>query len=200
MNTFDKYFTEAEERQLFKTIRRVKGDIAQRDYCWMRLARLTGIRVTPLSKLTVGDAFSGLELGYLEIGEFNKNQKYQKIPLVKESKSLLKTLVKLARRYHKESDLPDYERALIVSRNGDGMCTRAMQKRFKNWIVESGLKKGTVHWLRHTFAKRFLKKNDNSANALIAIQQLLGHSDLKTTAIYVQPDKESIMEMLNNAS
>ena len=200
METFDKYFTEAEERQLVRAIKRVKGDIAERDLAWIRLIRLTGIRIQPLSKLTVGDAITALDSGYLQIGQWNKREKAQSIFLVKEARRHLKTLLKLHRKANLECDLDEFERPLIVSRKHCALTKRAFQKRFEYWIKESGLPRGTIHWLRHTFAKRLLAKNGDSAKALLAVQQLLGHSDLKTTAIYTKPDKESIKEMMINAS
>lgn len=200
MDVFDKYFTEAEERQLLKTIKRVKGDVAGRDYCWIRLVRLTGIRISPLSKLTVGDAISAIDTGYLEIGEFNKNRKQQSIFMVKESISLLKKLLKLHRAIKVESDVAEYERPLILSRKHSGLSTRGFQKRFEFWIKESGLQRGSIHWLRHTFAKRILQRNSESAIALLTVQKLLGHTNISTTTIYTTPDKESIKEMMINAS
>ena len=200
METFDKYFTEAEERQLLRAIKRVKGEIAERDLAWIRLIRLTGIRIQPLSKLTVGDAVTALDSGYLQIGQWNKREKAQSIFLVKEARRHLKTLLKLHRKANLESDLDEYDRPLIISRKHCALTIRAFQKRFEFWIKESGLPRGSIHWLRHTFAKRLLAKNGDSAKALLAVQQLLGHSDLKTTAIYTKPDKESIKEMMINAS
>ena len=196
---FERYFTDAEERQLMNAIKRIKGVWAERDYCWIRFIRLTGIRIRPLAYLTVGDAILAIDVGYLEIGEFNKRKKHQKIPLVNESVSLLKKLVNLHRKIGMDSELAEHDRPLVLSRNNSGLSQRGFQKRFEFWIKESGLRRGSIHWLRHTFAKRFLTRNGNSANALLAVHKLLGHSDLKTTMIYTTPDKESIKEMLNNA-
>jgi site-specific recombinase XerD len=200
MDVFDKYFTEAEERKLFATIKRVKGDLAERDYCWIRLARLTGIRLSPLSHLTVGDAIIAINTQYLEIGEFNKNKKKQSIFMVAESIKLLKKLVQLSRKISVDSELDEFERPLIVSRKHGRMRRRGFQRRFEFWISEAGLPRGTIHWLRHTFAKRIIQRNNNSTNALLAAQKLLGHTEIRTTTIYTSPDKESIKEMMANAS
>lgn len=200
MEVFDKYFTEAEERQLFNAVKRVKGELAERDYCWMRLVRLTGMRLMPLSKLTVGDALSAISSDYLKIGKFNKNKKEQSIFMVKEAKAVLKKLINIQRRLARESEVSEFDRPLILSRHHTALTKRNYQRRFAMWIQIAGLKGGTIHWLRHTFAKRMISKNPNSQNALLAAQQVLGHAHISTTTIYTKPDKETIKEIMVNAS
>ncbi|PHS20216.1 MAG: recombinase XerC [Kangiella sp.] len=198
--SFDKYFTEAEERQLFNAVKRVKGHLAERDYCWMRIARLTGIRLMPLSKLTVGDALQAISSDYLKIGEFNKNKKEQSIFMVKEVKVCLKKLINIQRQLVKETDVSEFDRPLILSRHHTALTKRNYQRRFEMWIEIAGLERGTIHWLRHTFAKRIIKRNENTPEALLATQKLLGHANINTTTIYTSPDKETIKEMMINAS
>ncbi|MDI9333719.1 MAG: tyrosine-type recombinase/integrase [Cytophagales bacterium] len=49
----------------------------------------------------------------------------------------------------------------------------------------SDFKKASGHWLRHTFGHAVLK---SSGDRLPVVQQLLGHSSITTTAIYVKAD------------
>lgn len=66
-----------------------------------------------------------------------------------------------------------------------------------NQIIEKYSKKSQVpvhpHVLRHTFAYSFLKRNPSD---ILAISQLLGHSNLSTTAIYTQNRFEDLEEKI----
>lgn len=50
------------------------------------------------------------------------------------------------------------------------------------------------HSFRHMFAIEFLKNNKN--NDIVLLSNMLGHSDINTTAIYLQKtEKEQIREL-----
>ncbi len=70
---------------------------------------------------------------------------------------------------------------------------RALQKAFRSACERSGLKetKPSVHFhsLRHGFATQCLRKGIS----LKAIQNMLGHSDLSTTGIYLQLAPEEVL-------
>lgn len=70
---------------------------------------------------------------------------------------------------------------------------RSLQKTFRLYTEKSGLrkKKPNVHFhsLRHGFATQCLRKGIG----LRSIQMMLGHSDLSTTAIYLQLAPEEVL-------
>ena len=70
---------------------------------------------------------------------------------------------------------------------------RSLQKTFRLYSEKSGLreKKPNVHFhsLRHGFATQCLRKGIG----LRSIQMMLGHSDLSTTAIYLQLAPEEVL-------
>jgi site-specific recombinase XerD len=76
------------------------------------------------------------------------------------------------------------------------MSVRAIQKRMEHYAHETGLKV-SCHHLRHTMATQLL----NADADLVTIQDLLGHSRIKTTQRYckvsnlkVQRDYQAAIE------
>jgi integrase len=57
----------------------------------------------------------------------------------------------------------------------------------------AGVKRITAHGLRHTFATHYLHVRQ-SGSALVELQKLMGHADLKSTLIYVHDNAESRRE------
>ncbi|EGR4130759.1 tyrosine-type recombinase/integrase [Vibrio cholerae] len=211
------YFTEQEEKRLFNTVKQTYGIYAQRDYYWMLLMRETAVRLgvlagpdaekakrynLPMVGLTVGEAEQSLEEGYLIYSRENaKNQKKHPIALNKSAIHALKQLLKIHEEMAAtiEWDIPRQDRPLFLSRNRQAMSRRSFQARFSTWCRLANVPDGTPHWLRHTWAIRFLGRT-TSPDALRRVQAVLGHSNLSTTAIYTAPDKESIAVAMREAS
>ncbi|WP_158117239.1 tyrosine-type recombinase/integrase [Vibrio cincinnatiensis] len=211
------YFTEQEEKQLFKTVKETYGIYAQRDYYWMLLMRETAVRLgvlagpdakkakqycLPMLGLTVGEAEMSLEEGYLIYRSANaKNQKKHPIALNKSATHALKQLLKIHVEMSQgiEWDTPRLDRPLFLSRNRQAMSRRSFQARFSAWCRLAGVPEGTPHWLRHSWAKRFLERT-SSPDALRRVQAVLGHSNISTTSVYTTPDRESLSSAMREAS
>ena len=135
----------------------------------------TGVRVSELIGLETKD----LDRGYADIiGKGNKQRRiYFPNKLVEEIKD------KCGKEY------------IIENRYGAQMTTRGVSQLLKNAGEKAGIPKEVMHphSFRHFFAKQFLKeKNDISL-----LGDLLGHSDISTTAIYTRLTSEEQKEQIN---
>lgn len=64
----------------------------------------------------------------------------------------------------------------------NGLTSHGFANRLKLYALEAGIKKFHIHRLRHTFAKIVSEYSESMAET----QEALGHSNIKTTQIYVQ--------------
>lgn len=218
MDVISKYYTEAEEKALFATIKRVDDTLAKRDYYWMLLMRETAIRLGILAGpdqskvkrkkltitigLTVGEAETALTSEYLIYrAGTNKRDKQHPISLTVSAKQALAQLLKIHKTMSDgcDWDTPRQDRPLILSRNHQAMSRRSYQERFKFWCIEANVTIGSPHWLRHTWAKRYLARS-TSPDAILRVQAVLGHQNLSTTAVYTRPDKEALTSAMQEAS
>lgn len=195
---FDRYLTEREERQFFKTIKEktnkesVAGLLNMRDFYMFKIMRNTGLRVGTLVALNVSDAVTAIQNKKFHLKkEILKGKKQgAKIYCNKKAVEALKNLLKIRRilGYPADDQLP-----LIMSRNGSRISIRTVQERVQYWRNVSEIEaQASPHWFRHTLAKRVIK-NSTASDPLKTVQILLNHSDPRSTAVYTLPDKEDII-------
>lgn len=134
------------------------------------LSYWSGLRVSDVINLQVGD----FDLENLTI--HIKWWKWQKDRITIFSENLKKDIVKL-------SQLKAWNELLIESERWGKLTTRTLQKIFNEALKKSWIKKdASFHSLRHSFATHLLENWTD----IRYIQELLWHSNIKTTQIYTK--------------
>jgi integrase/recombinase XerD len=144
-----------------------------RDKAMLELLYATGLRVSELINLRVGDV--NLDLEFIEV---NDNGRLRSIPIGGQAKDALEIYLKDVRPTMVKSG--DY---LFANVKGEPMSRQGFWKIIKYYAKKAGIDKDiTPHMIRHSFASHLV---GNGAD-LHAVQEMLGHSDISTTQIYLK--------------
>ena len=87
------------------------------------------------------------------------------------------------------------EAALFLNRRGERITRQAVHKRFHEVAEKMGID-ATVHTLRHSFASHMI----NNGADIRSVQEMLGHSDIKTTQIYTHLDTSTMLKEFDKFS
>ena len=145
-----------------------------RDTAMLELLYATGMRVSELIHLEIRDV--NLKLGYVTCHESGKERV---IPIGNVSRKALTQYVFEARAAFAKNE---EETALFTNCSGKPMSRQGFWKVLKGYADEAGIRKDiTPHTLRHSFAVHMLQ---NGADVR-SVQEILGHSDISTTQVYL---------------
>ena len=159
-----------------------------RDKAMLELLYATGIRVTELIDLNIGDV--NLSAGVIRCHSRNKERFIPMYPAAVKALSDYITLVRPQMIL-----LPD-EQSLFVNVSGERMSRQGFWKIVKHYQKKAGIEKDiTPHTLRHSFAAHLL---ENGAD-IHAIQEMLGHADISSTHMYSQLVKKQLKDVYNKA-
>jgi len=179
VNEMDKVLEEVEFEDSYE---------GKRDKFMIELFYATGIRKAELIGLSLED----LDLGAKTIKVLGKRNKERIIPLAT-------TLVENAKEYLKERNSLSVESeidSLFLTKRGvkiyDSLVYRVINVYFSK--ASSKLKK-SPHVLRHTFATHLL----NEGADLNAVKELLGHTSLAATQIYVHNSMAKLKEVYSKS-
>lgn len=177
--------TQIEVRAL---LRAIQGTYAVRDRCLIQLGLNTGLRITNLTRLTVGQiSHNDRPRRYLRIAAREmKSRRGHSIPLNTPARACVVEMLQWKRAVG-ESISPNAP--LFSSREGGFLTARRALQIISAAADRAGLDPGvSTHSLRKTLASTLLERGAN----LRVIQELLGHRELTTTARYLGVGRKAL--------
>ena len=157
-----------------------------RNYMLFILGISTGYRAGDLVKLKVRDIKNALDTGYFTIMEGKKlnsknirekNRKPRKVIIIKNLRIKLQQYIK---------ELNDYD-YMFPSRKGGYIQVKRVSQILKEAADYFGIMKISAHSMRKTYAYRIYETNGHD---LLAIKEMLGHSSIEETKVYLGLDRE----------
>lgn len=149
----------------------------------------TGIRVSELVNIKLKD----IKIKENQITILGKGNKERIVLFGKTAKTVLEQYIKEYKEYYQGNIINEY---LLINKKGKPLTTNKIELIVKKITRECSLKHNiSPHTLRHTFATHML---ENGAD-LKTVQELLGHENLKTTAIYTHVTNERLKHVFINS-
>jgi integrase/recombinase XerD len=156
---------------------------AKRDAAMLELLYASGMRISELVALNIGDV--NTEGNYF-VRCFGKGRKERIVPLYEKIATSIKNYIaedrpKLA---HGKS-----ETALFLNARGDRITRQGFWQKLKEYAKSAGLSSQiSPHTLRHSFATHMLSGGAD----LRSVQELLGHANISTTQVYTHLTTEQV--------
>ena len=171
-------------------LRQPKGNTAKgiRDKAMLELLYATGIRVSELIGLKVNDI--NLKLGYLNCSSGGRERV---IPFGTTAKQAVENYMAKSRAQLLGEGKSDF---LFLNCSGKSMSRQGFWKVLKGYAASAGIHQDiTPHTLRHSFAAHLVQ---NGAD-LKSVQEMMGHSDISTTQIYMNMNIHKIRDVYMKA-
>jgi len=165
-----------------------ESETGKRDRAMLELLYASGIRVTEMVSLDIDDV--NIDIGYIRCK--SDRSKDRIIPIGKMAKDAVLSYMDLSRDKLAKDDTS----ALFVNYYGKRLTRQGFWKIVKRYTQMAGIDKPiTPHTLRHSFATHLIQ---NGAD-LKSVQEMLGHSDISTTQMYIELSRTRIQEVYNKA-
>lgn len=168
--------------------------LSVRDRALMELFYSSGLRLAELVRLDLAD----IDLKDRMVRVTGKGARTRILPVGRRALAALKDWLEaratlLATAPRAAAVAPG---AVFVGRSGRRLGVRAVQRRVAQWGRRQGLPTHVhPHMFRHSFATHLL---ESSAN-LRAVQELLGHADIRTTQVYTHLDFQHLAKVYDAA-
>lgn len=184
-------FLYREEMECLLDAPNVTTVLGKRDKALLELFYATGIRVSELVGLDVGDLDTGLE--YIRV--MGKGMKERVVPVGSYALKALQVYLTVAKPLLTNGKTKGGG-PLFVNNKGQRITDRGIRYVVAKYIkIASINKQVSPHTLRHSFATHLL---DAGAD-LRTVQELLGHVKMSTTQIYTHVTKERLKQVYTKA-
>jgi integrase/recombinase XerD len=168
-----------------EVLRGYRQQIALRDSAILELLYATGMRVSELCDLPIGEL-------NLELGVVRATGKGEKTRLIPVGRVAVKAVTKYLETVRPKFDRGGGEGRLFLSRTGKPLLREDVWALVKRHGRMAGLTgKYSPHTLRHSFATHLLEGGAN----LRAVQEMLGHADIATTQVYTHVDAKRLLNI-----
>lgn len=183
-----KYLNYEEIEKLLNSIEMDKKEGIQ-ERLIIELLYSTGIRVSELVNIKIKD----IKIKENQINILGKGNKERIVLFGEKAKEIIKIYLNA---YKDEFTGNISNQYLLINKKGKQLTTNKIELIVKDVLKKSALKLNiSPHTLRHTFATHML---DSGAD-LKSVQELLGHENLKTTAIYTHISNERLKHVYINS-
>jgi integrase/recombinase XerD len=157
-----------------------------RDRAMLELLYAAGLRISELLDLKTTDV--SLNNGFVRV--WGKGNKERLVPVGAPAIAAIRRYLDQARPHFLKKGKPS--KALFLSAPGTRMSRMGFWKILRQYVVKAKVaKEVTPHTFRHTFATHLLEGGAD----LRAVQEMLGHSSISTTQIYMHVDRTYLKEV-----
>ena len=159
----------------------------KRDIAIFELMINTGLRESEVCNLKLDDVIMSERKGVV-IVRSGKGEKYREVPLNANVRRALQTYLEVR---------PNRGNYLFVSNKSERLSESQLYRIIRKYADMAGIK-AHPHMLRHTFATKLLREGKID---LPTLQNLLGHANINTTAVYTRAtmqDLEKAVEILES--
>ncbi len=166
---------------------RADSELSARDKAMMELFYSSGLRLSELTALDVGD----LDLPDRTVRVTGKGNKTRIVPIGRHAIEALNAWLQ-----ERAAIAAIGETAVFIAHTGRRLGPRAVQLRIAQWAKRQGIGMHVhPHMFRHSFATHLLE----SSQDLRGVQELLGHANISTTQVYTHLDFQHLAKIYDAA-
>lgn len=168
--------------------------ISNRDKALVVFGVRSGLRISELLSLTVGDVYRHgrvVDLVYIQRRHMKKKTEGRALPVHAEARAAIQALIEEL----ESKGRADAEMALFQSRKGQKAISRQQAHRILKAAAESNELTGKIacHSLRKSFAARIYSKVGGD---LVKTQKAMGHKSIFSTMSYLSTNESDVFEAI----